>query len=148
MKKEIIPIEQIAHTILTIRGEKVLLDFELANLYGVTTANLNKAVARNYERFPRDFMFQLTPDEGQRLIFQFGIAKGRGGRRHLPHAFTELGVAMLSSVLRSKRAVRVNIAIMRAFVKLRETLESKRELARKFAELEKHLGKHDEEIAA
>jgi len=148
MKKEIIPIQQIAQAIRWVRGERILLDFDLARLYGVTTGNLNKAVRRNRERFPTDFMFQLTAEETKSLIFQFGISKGRGGRRHFPYAFTEQGVAMLSSVLNSERAVKVNIAIMRAFVNLRETLQTNRELARKFSELERRVGKHDEEIAA
>jgi len=148
MKKEIIPIQQIAQAIRWVRGERILLDFDLARLYGVTTGNLNKAVRRNRERFPTDFMFQLTAEETKSLIFQFGISKGRGGRRHFPYAFTEQGVAMLSSVLNSGRAVKVNIAIMRAFVNLRETLQTNRELARKFSELERRVGKHDEEIAA
>ncbi len=125
-----------------------MLDFELARLYGVTTGNLNKAVRRNLDRFPADFMFQLTTEEAKRLIFQFGISKGRGGRRHLPHAFTEQGVAMLSSVLSSDRAVKVNIAIMRAFVRLRQALDMNREFARKFSELESHIGKQDEKIDA
>jgi hypothetical protein len=148
MSKEIIPTQQIAHAIRFVRGEKVLLDFDLAHLYRVTTGNLNKAVGRNRGRFPSDFMFQITAEEAESLRFQFGISKGRGGRRHLPYAFTEQGVAMLSSVLNSDRAVKVNIVIMRAFVKLRETLETNRELAKKFAELERHVGKHDEEITA
>src|SRR3981081_948380 len=148
MTNEIIVIRQVAKVIRVIRGEKVLLDFDLAPLYGVTTGNLNKAMRRNRERFPSDFMFQLTAAEAESLIFQFGRAKGRGGRRHRPYAFTEQGVAMLSSVLNSSRAVKVNIAIMRAFVKLRETLETNRELARKFAELEKRVGKHDAKIDA
>lgn len=148
MKREIIPVARIAQSIHLLRGQKVLLDYDLALLYGVTTGNLNKAVARNRTRFPKDFMFRLTAGEAERLIFQFGISKRRGGRRHFPYAFTEQGVAMLSSVLKSERAVKVNIAIMRAFVKLRETLETNRELAHKFSELEKRLGKHDHEIAA
>ncbi|HEV8618208.1 MAG TPA: ORF6N domain-containing protein [Candidatus Udaeobacter sp.] len=148
MSKEIIPIERIAQRIHLFRGQKVMLDFDLAQLYGVTTGNLNKAVNRNRDRFPSDFAFQLTAEEAQRLIFQIGRSKGRGGHRHRPHAFTEQGVAMLSSVLNSERAVTVNIAIMRAFVKLRETLETNRELARKFEQLERRVGKHDEEIAA
>ena len=93
-------------------------------------------------------MFQLTAEEAKDLIFQIGRSKGRGGRRHRPYAFTEQGIAMLSSVLNSERAVKVNIAIMRAFVKLRQTLETNRELAQKFSELEQRVGKHDEEIAA
>ena len=148
MSKAIVAIKSAAATICVARGQKVMLDFDLASLYGVTTGNLNKAVKRNRDRFPADFMFQLTAEEAERLIFQFGISKDRGGRRHLPCAFTEQSVAMLSSVLRSKRALKVNIAIMRAFVKLREMLETNRELARKFSELEKRIGKHDEEISA
>ncbi len=148
MNKDVIPIERIAGRILLLRGERVLLDVELAQLYGVTTGNLNKAVNRNLERFPEDFMFRLSREEAQSLIFQSGISKGRGGRRKLPSAFTEQGVAMLSSVLHGERAVKVNIAIMRAFVTLRQTLDGNRELARKFAELEQRVGKHDKEIGA
>ena len=147
MGKEIIPIKQVTRAILPVRGQKVLLDAELARLYGVTTGNLNKAVARNRGRFPADFMFRLTAREADGLIFQIGRSSW-GGRRALPYAFTEQGVAMLSSVLKSERAVKVNIAIMRAFVKLRELLETNRELALKFTELEKRVGKHDAEIAA
>jgi len=148
MKKEIIPVQQVAQAIRFVRGERILLDFDPAQLYGVTTGNLNKAVRRNRERFPTDFMFQLTAEETKSLIFQFGISKGRGGRRHFSHVFTEQGVAMLSSVLNSQRAVKVNIAIMRAFVKLRQILTTSRDLARKFSELERRVGKHDAEIAA
>lgn len=148
MSKELIVIRQVAKVIRVIRGEKVLLDFDLAPLYGVTTGNLNKAMRRNRERFPSDFMFQLSAAEAESLIFQFGRAKGRGGRRHRPYAFTEQGVAMLSSVLNSPRAVKVNIAIMRAFVKLRQTLDANRQLAQKFSELEERVEKHDDEIAA
>jgi uncharacterized membrane-anchored protein YjiN (DUF445 family) len=147
MSKEIIPVEHIARAIYLPRGQKVLVDSDLARLYGVTTGNLNKAVNRNRKRFPTDFVFRLTAEESRNLRFQFGISSW-GGRRALPYAFTEQGVAMLSSVLSSERAVKVNIAIMRAFVKLRETLENNRELARKFEELERRVGKHDEEIAA
>ena len=148
MSKAIAAVQQIAKSIYLLRGQRVILDFELARLYSVTTGNLNKAVSRNRERFPTDFMFQLSAAEADRLIFQFGRSKGRGGRRHLPYAFTEEGVAMLSSVLRSERAVRVNIAIMRAFVKLREILETNRGLTQKFAELERRVGGHDKEISA
>jgi len=148
MSKKVIPIERIAQRIRHLRGEKVLFDSDLAQLYGLTTGNPNKAVNRNRHRFPSDFMFQLTAEEAKRLIFQFGISKSRGGRRHMPYAFTEQGVAMLSSVLNSERAVKVNIAIMRAFVRLRQTLETNRELARNFSGLERRVGKHDEEIAA
>jgi hypothetical protein len=148
MNKEVIPIERIAHAIRSFRGQKVMLDSDLAYLYGVTTGNLNKAMRRNLDRFPADFVFQLTAEETQDLIFQSGISKSRGGRRHRPYAFTEQGVAMLSSVLKGDRAVKVNIAIMRAFVKLRQALETNRGLAQKFSELEQRIGKHDEEIAA
>jgi hypothetical protein len=123
-----------------------MLDRDLAGFYGVTTGNLNKAVQRNRERFPSDFMFELTAREAESLIFQSGRSKRRGGSRHLPHAFTQEGIAMLSSVLRGKRAVHVNIAIMRAFIKLREMLGTNLELARKFAELEGRVGGHDEQM--
>src|SRR5256885_12844906 len=139
MSKEIIPIERLVQSICWIHGQKVLLDSDLAALYGVTTGNLNKAVSRNRERFPSDFMFQLTAEETGDLIFQIGRSKGRGGRRHRPYAFTEQGIAMLSSVLNSDRAIRVNIAIMRALVKLRRALETNRELARTLSELERRV---------
>ena len=124
-----------------------MLDADLAALYGVTTGNLNKAVKRNLDRFPPDFMFQLTSDEAENLRFQIGISSSDfGGRRYLPYAFTEQGVAMLSSVLRSKRAVQVNIAVMRAFVQLRQVLSSHAELARKLADLEQRIEGHDTAI--
>ena len=148
MSKEIIPIERIAQSIRWIRGQKVLLDSDLAALYGVTTGNLNKALKRNSDRFPSDFMFELKPEELTNLKFQFGISRWGGRRRSRPHVFTEQGIAMLSSVLNSERAIKVNIAIMRAFVKLRQSLETNRELAKKFSELEQRVGKHDEEIDA
>ena len=120
---------------------------DLAALYGVTTGNLNKAVKRNLDRFPPDFMFQLTSDEAENLRFQIGISSSDfGGRRYLPYAFTEQGVAMLSSVLRSKRAVQVNIVVMRAFVQLRQVLSSHTELARKLADLEQRTEGHDTAI--
>ena len=137
--KALIPVEMIEKKILLIRAEKVMLDADLAELYEVETFNLNKAVKRNIDRFPQDFMFQLTKEEADSLRFQTGMSKkeGRGGRRYFPYAFTEQGVAMLSSVLNSKRAVQVNIAIMRAFVKLREMLASHKDLARKLADMER-----------
>ena len=147
MSKEIIPIERVAQSIRWIRGQKVLLDSDLAALYDVTTGNLNKAVKRNSDRFPSDFMFELKPEELTNLKFQFGISRWGGRRRSRPHVFTEQGIAMLSSVLNSDRAIRVNIAIMRTFVKLRQTLDTNRELAQKFSQLEQRVGKHDEEIA-
>jgi ORF6N domain-containing protein len=130
---------QIAGKILYLRGTRVLLDSDLAKLYGVRTAALNQAVQRNKERFPEDFMFRLNEKEMEALRSQFGISKGegRGGRRYAPYAFTEQGVAMLSSVLRSPRAVQVNIAIMRTFVRLREMLATNQKLRRKIEDLEK-----------
>jgi hypothetical protein len=129
--------ERIDRAIILVRGQKVLLDSDLAALYGVTTGNLNKAVKHNLARFPSDFMFQLSSEEARRLIFQSGISKpkGRGGRRFAPYAFTAQGVAMLSSVLNSERAVAVNIEIMRAFVLLRQMLASHAELARRLYSL-------------
>jgi hypothetical protein len=125
--------EQIERRIYSVRGQNVMRDSDLAELYGVETGMLNRAVRRNIGRFPEDFMFQLTIQEAEGLRFQIGISKaGRGGRRYLPYVFTEQGVAMLSSMLRSERAVQVNIAIMRAFVSLRSLLMSNRELAGKF----------------
>ncbi len=129
------PVALVERRIYLIRGQKVMLDADLAELYQVTTGALNKAVSRNRQRFPEDFMFQLTSDEFENLRFQSGISSW-GGRRYFPYAFTELGVAMLSSVLRSERAVQMNIVIMRAFVRLREMLVSHRELARKIERLE------------
>jgi hypothetical protein len=150
MSKEIVSIGRIAHLIFLFRKQKVMLDSDLAMLYGVSTGHLNRAVKRNRDRFPPDFMFQLSLEEVDFLKCQIGISKpSRGGRRRSrPFVFTEQGVAMLSSVLQSERAVKINIAIMRAFVKLREMAETNRELAQKFSELEQRLGQHDEEIAA
>jgi ORF6N domain len=142
--------EVIAPLVHWLRHEKVMLDSDLAELYGVTTGRLNEAVKRNLDRFPADFMFQPTEDEMEILIsqiaisssapfalkFQSGRSKAHGGRRHLPYAFTEQGVAMLSSVLRSQRAVEVNIAIMRTFVQLRRLMDSNRDLAQKIGEME------------
>jgi phage regulator Rha-like protein len=133
-----VPVELIERRIYVIRGQKVMLDSDLAELYQVETFNLNKAVKRNCDRFPEDFMFQLSSEEAKLLTFQFGMSKpeGRGGRRTLPYAFTEHGVAMLSSVLNSRRAVQMNILIIRAFVKLRELLATHKELARKIDQIE------------
>jgi hypothetical protein len=139
--QSVIPVERIVSRIYLIRGEKVMLDSDLAELYGVTTGNLNKAVKRNLRRFPDDFIFRLTVEEMNVLLFQIGRSKkpGSGGRRIPPFAFTEQGVAMLSSVLHSDRAADVNVAIMRTFVKLREMLATNRDLARKVQE-------HDQKI--
>lgn len=129
--------ETIESVIYLIRGEKVMLDRDLAMLYGVETKQLNRAVKRNVRRFPSDFMFQLTANEADVLRCQIGTSKkGSGGRRYLPYVFTEQGVAMLSTVLNSERAVLVNIEIIRAFVKLRRILASNTELSRRLDELE------------
>jgi len=138
---ELIPVERIEEAILLLRGQRVLLDEDLAELYEVETKNLIRAVKRNMTRFPDDFMFQLTQEEFDHLRCQNVTSKipERGGRRYLPYAFTEQGVAMLSSVLRSPRAVQVNVEIMRAFVRIRRILGSHEELARKVAEMEKQL---------
>jgi len=137
--KSLVPVETIEKKILLIRDEKVMLDSSLAILYGVETREIVQAVKRNIGRFPDDFMFQLTAEEFDLLRSQSVISKpvGRGGRRYLPYAFTEQGVAMLSSVLKSERAIKVNIEIMRSFVNLRRMLSSNAELARKLAALEK-----------
>jgi ORF6N domain-containing protein len=133
----LVPLDRIERRILLLRGQKVMLDRDLAELYGVPTGAINQAVKRNCSRFPEDFMFKLTLAESEALRSQTVISKrGRGGRRYRPLAFTEQGVAMLSSVLRSELAVQVNIAIMRTFVRLREFLASHADLARKLGELE------------
>jgi hypothetical protein len=135
-KSDPVTIERVERLVIVVRGHQVILDKDLAALYGVTTGNLNKAVSRNAERFPQDFMLQLTPEELSDLKFHFGTSSW-GGTRKPPRAFTEQGVAMLSSVLRSPRAVQVNIEIMRAFVRLRQMLQQNAELARKLAALER-----------
>lgn len=135
---KLIPIEHIESKILLIRGQKVMLDRDLAYLYGVPTKRLNEQVRRNLKRFPADFMFQLTEEEVMVLRSHFATSKtGRGGSRYHPYAFTEQGVAMLSSVLHSERAIQINILIMRAFVKLRQILSSHRELAKKLEDMER-----------
>ena len=138
-----IPPERIERRILLVRGHKVMLDAHLAELYEIETKMLTRAVRRNLERFPADFMFQLTAEESLDLRCQFGTSSSWGGRRYRPYAFTEQGVAMLSSVLRSPRAVQVNIAIMRAFVKLRAMLATNHELARRLDDLE---SRYDEQF--
>src|SRR5256884_2703205 len=144
---------QVERRIFLVRGQKVMLDADLAELYRVPTKSLNLAVKRNADRFPEDFMFQLTDDDVAGLRFHFETSKPRrGGRRYAPYAFTEQGVAMLSSVLTSDRAIAVNIQIMRAFVRMRELLISNKDLAQKLdqleARIEKKLAAHDEAIAA
>ena len=135
-------IDRLDHAILLIRGLHVLLDADLAALYGVETRVLVQAVRRNAERFPPDFMFQLAREEFAALRSQSVISSGRGGRRYPPYAFTEQGVAMLSSVLNSPRAIHVNIEIMRAFVRLRRMLASNADLARRLDELEQRYDEH------
>lgn len=146
MSQQLIPTETIERRILLIRGHKVMLDSDLADLYGVSTKRLNEQVRRNAKRFPPDFMLQLTKEEYDSLRSHFAtLEKGRGKhRKYPPLAFTEQGVAMLSSVLTSERAIEVNIAIMRAFVRLREILATHKDLARKLEELEK---KYDKQFA-
>ena len=137
-EKSVIPIERIAAQIYVIRGERVMLDADLAELYHVETGALVRAMKRNLDRFPEDFAFHLTKEEFDDLRSQTGISSW-GGRRYAPYAFTEQGVAMLSGILRSKIAVQVNVAIMRTFVRLRRMLATNEELARRVAQ-------HDEEI--
>ncbi len=140
--QSVIPVERIANCIYLVRGEKVMLDSDLAALYGVETKNLNKAVKRNARRFPIDFAFQLTESEDESLRFHIGTSSSpvHGGRRYRPYVFTEQGVAMLSSILRSERAADVNVAIMRTFVRLRQVLAAHKDLAHKVEE-------HDRQIA-
>ena len=147
-KEELIPVERIERAILLIRGQKVMLDRDLAELYEVSTKRLNEQVRRNIRRFPKDFMFQLN--KGEFEIWRSQIATSnpavKMGLRRKPYAFTEQGVAMLSSILNSERAIDVNIAIMRAFVHLREILASHKDLAEKLEELQLKLGEHDEKF--
>ena len=138
-----ISVETIQEKILFIRGMKVLLDSDLAQMYGVETKQLKRAVRRNNKRFPRDFMLELTKEEYDSLRSQFGTLKRGAHSKYLPFAFTEQGVAMLSTVLNSERAITVNIEIMRAFVRLREILSTHKDLKRKLLDLEK---KYDEQF--
>jgi ORF6N domain len=138
--------EQIERSIQLIRGQRVILDMDLAILYDVATKNLNRAVNRNRERFPDDFMFQLSDDEFTALRFHFGTSKGRGGRRYAPYAFTEHGAIMAASVLNTPRAIEVSVFVVRAFVKVREFIATHKELVHKLAELERKVGGHDEAI--
>lgn len=139
------PIEAVARRIYIIRGQRVMLDADLAELYGVPTRRLNEQVKRNRARFPADFMFQLTREEASRMRSQIATASRRNVR-FFPYAFTEHGVAMLSSVLNSERAIEVNILIMRAFIRLREMLGTHRDSAQKLDELERKYERHDAEI--
>ena len=142
-------VEQVQSKILFIRGEKVILDSDLAALYGVPTGRLNEQVKRNRERFPTDFMFQLTAEEVKVLRSQIATSnKGRGGRRYKPYAFTEHGAIMAASVLNSERAVQASIFVVRAFVKLRQMLAPYKELMGKLDQLEEKLQTHDKQIIA
>jgi hypothetical protein len=145
IKALIIPDELVMNKIYLIRGQKVMLDRDLAELYGVTTGNLNKAVIRNIGRFPDDFMFTLTKEEMNNLMFQNGISSW-GGTRKQPRAFTEQGVSMLSGVLNSKTAIRVHIQIIRVFAKMRELLLTHKDILLQLEKIEKKLSKHDEDI--
>ncbi len=145
---ERIPIEIIEKKIYLIRNQKVMLSVDLAELYGVETRALNQAVKRNIERFPEDFMFQLNDSEFQNLKSQIVTSSWGGMRRANPYAFTEQGIAMLSSVLKSDRAIKVNIEIMRTFVKIRKIILQNKDLADKLAQLEIKTEKHDKDIKA
>lgn len=138
---DLVPFEVIERRILLVRNQKVILDQDIAELYGVETKALVRAVKRNISRFPKDFMFQLSKEEFNHLRYQSGTSSQWGGRRYPPYAFTEQGVAMLSSVLRSQRAIQVNIAIMRVFVRLREILSSHEELRERLETMEKRYDK-------
>jgi hypothetical protein len=146
----IVPLEKIEKNIYLIRGQKVMLDRDLAELYGIETKVLKQAVRRNLDRFPSDFMFELTGKEFTILRSQIVTSRSPqwGGLRYRPMAFTEQGVAMLSSVLKSKRAIEVNITIMRVFVRLREMISTHKELAHKLSELERNVKDHDQQIQA
>ncbi|MBI5675055.1 MAG: ORF6N domain-containing protein [Nitrospirae bacterium] len=146
--KELIPVEIIEQKIYLIRGQKVMLSMHLAELYGVETRALNQAVKRNIHRFPEDFMFQISESEVEQLVSQNVIPHKKYFGGSSPYAFTEQGVAMLSSILNSEQAIKINIAIMRAFVKLRELLSTNKELAHKLTLLENRIEKHDGEIKA
>jgi len=140
------PVVHPERTIRIIRDHRIMLDQDLAVLYAVPTKRLNEAVKRNIQRFPADFMFELSAEEAESLRSQSATSKGRGGRRYLPRAFTEQGVAMLSSVLNSERAIAVNIEIMRAFVKIRQAIAVNAELAKRLAVVEAKLEQHRAEL--
>ena len=138
-KRTLATVTSISSTIRTVRGQKVLLDADLAKIYGVPTKVFNKAVKRNAGRFPADFMFQLTPAEFENLRFQIGTSSSHGGRRFLPYAFTEKGAVMAANILNSPEAVRMSIFVVRAFIEMRELLGGTKELAKQLADLEKKL---------
>lgn len=145
--KSLLPLDSIERRIYLLRGHKVMLDTDLAQIYGVSTKRLNQQVSRNKKRFPTDFMFQLTARETQSLRLQSATSKaGRGGRRYAPYAFTEHGAVMLSSVLNTPVAIEASVQIARAFVKLREMVSAHKALARKLEELERRVSHHDEHL--
>ncbi len=145
----VIPVEEIQRAIYEVRGLRVMLDEDLARLYGVETRILVRNVKRNINRFPADFLLQLTAEENEGLRSQFGISKsGRGGRRFLPYAFTEQGVAMLSTVLHSERAIEINIEIMRAFVRVRRLVAFEAEIRQRLKAIETVTGEHGQHIGA
>ena len=143
----LVPVEGVERTILILRGRRVILDSDLAALYGVPVGIFNRAVKRNAARFPPDFVFQLTREENEALRFQIGISNtGRGGRRYLPYAFTEHGAVMAASVLNSPKAAEMSVEVVRAFVRLRGFLAAHHQLAAKLEELEKKIASHDKHI--
>lgn len=145
----IVPLERVVSRIFLVRGQKVMLDADLAKLYRVTTKRLNERIKRNADRFPSDFMFQLNTKEHNSLRSQIATSKeqtGRGGRRYMPYVFTEHGAIMVASVLDSERAVQISIYVVRAFVQLREMLSSNKALTHKLNELERKLTTHDHAI--
>jgi uncharacterized protein YjcR len=142
----LIPADRIARMIVLLRGQKVMLDADLAQMYGVEVKQLKRQARRNIDRFPQDFMFELSSEEYRLLRCQSGTLKRGAHSKYLPYAFTEQGVAMLSSVLKSKKAIHVNIAIMRVFVRLREILSTHKDLAHKLSTLETRIDKHDHQI--
>jgi len=144
---DVLPIEHITQSILELREQRVMLDADLAELYGVATSRLNQQVRRNLERFPKDFMFQVTAEEHAALMLQNATSKPvRGGRRKPPLVFTEHGAIMAATILNSGRAVEVSVYVVRAFVRLREVLASNKELAKKLEKLERKLDSHDQAI--
>lgn len=146
--KALVPVESIGQRILLIRGAKVMLDSDLAELYGVTTKRLNEQAKRNLDRFPADFMFQLADDEHAALRSQFATSKtGRGGRRYAPYVFTEHGAIMAATILNSPKAIEMSVFVVRAFIRLREVLSTHKELATKLEALERKVGGHDQAIA-
>ncbi len=146
--EKLVQVEDIGSRIRFIRGQKVIMDSDLAMLYGVPTKVLNQAVKRNIERFPEDFIFQLSEIEEESLRSQIVTSNGRGGRRYMPYAFTEHGAVMLANILRSKRAIDMSVYVVRAFIRLREMISRNRELAKKMDELERTVATHDKAICS